>query len=180
MAAFAVIALVLAAVGLFGVISYAVRTRRGEIGMRMALGAERRGIMRMVIGQGIVLALAGIVIGTVAALAVSGFMRSIVWGVSPTHPLVLLATGALLAAVSAAACYWPAGWASGVGSRPRAEGRVGRAGQESRAKLYPAPPGVTATHKPCSNEQARGWTWSQTSQRTSNGGPRNGVTPRAS
>ena len=114
MAAFAVIALVLAAVGLFGVISYAVRTRRGEIGMRMALGAERRGIMRMVIGQGIVLALAGVVIGALAALALSSFMRSIVWGVSPTDPLVLLATGALLAAVSAAACYWPARWASGV------------------------------------------------------------------
>jgi predicted permease len=114
MAAFAVIALVLAAVGLFGVISYAVRTRKGEIGMRMALGAERRGIMRMVVGQGIVLALAGLVIGALAALALSGFMRSIVWGVSPTDPLVLLATGALLAVVSAAACYWPARWASSV------------------------------------------------------------------
>jgi len=114
MAAFAVIALVLAAVGLFGVISYAVRTRRGEIGMRMALGAERRGIMRMVVGQGIVLALAGILIGTLAAVALSRFMRGIVWGVSPTDPLVLLAMGALLAVVSAAASYWPARWASSV------------------------------------------------------------------
>ena len=114
MSAFAVMALVLAAVGLFGVISYAVQTRRGEIGMRMALGAERRGIVRMVVGQGIVLALAGILIGTLAALVLSRFTRSIVWGVSPTDPLVLLATGALLAVVSAAACYWPARWASSV------------------------------------------------------------------
>jgi ABC-type antimicrobial peptide transport system permease subunit len=114
MGAFAVIALVLAAVGLFGVTSYAVRTRRGEIGMRMALGAERRGILRMVVGQGLVLALAGIVIGTLAALALSRFIRSIVWGVSPTDPMVLLATGVLLAVVSAAACYRPARWASSV------------------------------------------------------------------
>jgi predicted permease len=114
MAGFAVIALVLAAVGLFGVISYVVRTRRREIGMRMALGAERRGIMRMVVGQGIVLALAGILIGTLAAVALSRFMRSIVWGVSPTDPLVLLAMGALLAVVSAVASYWPARWASSV------------------------------------------------------------------
>lgn len=114
MAVFAGIALVLAAVGLFGVISYAVRTRRGEIGMRMALGAEQSGIMRMVIRQGIVLALAGILIGTLAALGLSRFMRSVVWGVSPTDPLVLLATGVVLAVVSAVACYWPARWASSV------------------------------------------------------------------
>ena len=114
MAGFAVIALVLAAVGLFGVISYAVRTRKGEIGMRMALGAERRGIMRMVVGQGIVLALTGILVGTLAALALSRSIRGIVWGVSPTDPLVLLAMGALLAVVSAAASYWPARSASSV------------------------------------------------------------------
>ncbi len=114
MAAFAGIALVLAAVGLFGVISYAVRMRRGEIGVRMALGAERRGILRMVVGQGIVLALTGIFIGTLAALGLSRFVRSIVWGVSPTDPLVLLVTAALLAVVSVAACYWPARWASSV------------------------------------------------------------------
>ena len=114
MAAFAVIALVLAAVGLFGVISYAVRTRRGEIGMRMALGAERGRIMRMVVGQGIVLSLAGILVGALATVALSRFVRSIVWGVSPTDPLVLLLMGALLAVVSAAACYWPARWASSV------------------------------------------------------------------
>ncbi len=114
MTAFAVLALLVAVVGLFGVISYAVRTRTRELGIRMALGAEKQEIMTMVLRQGAFLSTAGIVGGVIGALVLGRFMESVVFGLSPTDPFVLAATALVLAAVSLLACWAPARWACRV------------------------------------------------------------------
>jgi predicted permease len=108
MGSFAAIAFVVAVTGLFGVISYAVQTRTAELGVRMALGAEKRKIKAMVLWQGALLTAIGIVVGIIGVLLLGSFMESMVFGVSPTDPVIFLATAAVLAAVSVLACYAPA------------------------------------------------------------------------
>src|SRR5262249_46987318 len=105
---FAAIALVLAAVGVYGVISYAVSQRTQEIGVRVALGAQRRDVFRLIVGHGALLGGIGIAIGLGGALGVTGFLRSLLFGVSPFDPLSFVAVSALLCSISLVASYLPA------------------------------------------------------------------------
>ena len=105
---FGILALVLATIGLYGVLSYAVRQRTAEIGVRMAFGAEGGQILRMVVRQGLVLAGAGVGLGLVAAFPLTRMMESLVVGVAPTDPLTFAAVSALFVLVAALACYLPA------------------------------------------------------------------------
>ena len=109
--AFAVLAVLLAGVGVYGVISYSVAQRRQEIGLRMALGAQRGDVLRLVIRQALGLALAGVAIGAGLALALTRFLGSLVYQVSASDPLTFTAVGLLLVLVSLAASYLPA-WAA--------------------------------------------------------------------
>ena len=108
LAFFALGALVLAAVGLYAVMSYAVAQRRHEIGIRLALGAQGRDILTLVLTQGLVLTLVGLALGLAGALVVTRVMASILYGVSATDPLVFGGVAAVLAAASLLACYLPA------------------------------------------------------------------------
>jgi putative ABC transport system permease protein len=108
LAAFAAIALVLAAVGLYGVVSYSVSQRTQEIGLRMAMGAQRRDVLRMVVGGGMKLALIGAVIGVAGALALSNVVATMLFDVTPLDPVSYSATAAVLLAVATLACYVPA------------------------------------------------------------------------
>ena len=105
---FALIALFLASVGLYGVVAYTVSRRTQEIGLRMAIGAQAGEVMRMVLSGGMKLALLGVVIGTAAALALSRLVTSMLYEVTAFDPLSYLATGLILLAVAALACYVPA------------------------------------------------------------------------
>jgi len=105
---FGLLALLLASIGLYGVMSYAVAERTHEIGLRMALGASQGQILRQVIGQGTFLTIIGIVIGLAAALALTRFITSYLFGVSAMDPPTFLAIGALLAVIALVACYLPA------------------------------------------------------------------------
>jgi len=109
---FAGVAVVLALVGLYGVLATVVRQRTAEIGVRMAFGASGPSIFRLVVGQGMKLAALGIAIGLFAAFAVTRVMRSMLVGVSATDPLTFLAITALFIAVAALACWVPARRAS--------------------------------------------------------------------
>jgi putative ABC transport system permease protein len=102
------IALVLAAVGIYGVIAYAVSRRTHEIGVRMALGADRHAILRMVIRYGVTLTAIGLAIGVPSALALSRVLGSLLYGVSATDPLVFASVSGLILLVSITACYAPA------------------------------------------------------------------------
>ena len=105
---FAGLALALACVGIYGVISYLVGQRTHEIGVRVALGAQDRDVMRLVIGHGARMALLGVVIGIVAALGLTRLMANQLFGVSAHDPLTFAGVGALLMIVALAACYVPA------------------------------------------------------------------------
>ncbi len=105
---FAAIALVLAAVGIFGVISYSAAQRTHEIGVRMALGAQPRDVLRLILGQGAKLALAGLGIGIVAALLLTRLMASMLYSISATDPVTFIAVAILLLGVALLACYIPA------------------------------------------------------------------------
>jgi putative ABC transport system permease protein len=109
LAAFAGLALVLAAVGIYGLLSHVVAQRTNEIGVRMALGANRRQILRDVVGYGLGLVGVGVAVGLVGALALSRLMGSLVFGIGATDPLTFVAVAALLLAVSLVACLVPAG-----------------------------------------------------------------------
>ena len=104
---FAGLALALAAIGLFGVISYSVSRRTHEIGIRMALGAKKKDVLRIVVGQALILTLIGLAIGLVGALALTRFLRSLLFEISPTDPLTFIAVPILLALVALLACYIP-------------------------------------------------------------------------
>jgi predicted permease len=105
---FAVLALLLAALGTYGVLSYMVTQHRREIGIRMALGAERTTVLRGVLGYGLTLASVGIVGGLAAALALTRLMETLLFGVRPSDPLTLAGVAAVVAAVAAAASVIPA------------------------------------------------------------------------
>jgi len=105
---FGVLALSLAAVGIYGVIAYGTKQRTHEIGIRMALGAEPRDVLRLVLGKGLKMTCIGIAIGAAAALAVTRLMNSLLFGVSATDPLTFLGVTGLLAMVALLACYVPA------------------------------------------------------------------------
>lgn len=107
-AAFAVTALLLAALGIYGVISYIVSERTHEIGIRLALGAQRADILKMVLRQGLSLAIAGAAVGLVGALIVSHLMAGLLYGVRPTDPLTFAGVAILLISVALLACYIPA------------------------------------------------------------------------
>ncbi len=112
--AFALVALALAAVGVYGVIAYASRQRTQEIAIRMALGAQRREVLQLVMRRGLVLTAAGLLIGLPAALAASRLLESHLFGVSALDPLTFCSVTALLAAVALGACYLPARRAAGI------------------------------------------------------------------
>ncbi|HKW34145.1 MAG TPA: ABC transporter permease [Candidatus Acidoferrum sp.] len=105
---FAALALVLASVGIYGVIAYGVTQRTQEFGIRIALGAEGRDVLRLVLGQGTRLVLLGIVLGVVLALALGKFLATLLYGISPADPLTFGGVAFLLAVVALAACYLPA------------------------------------------------------------------------
>ncbi|HEX4945767.1 MAG TPA: FtsX-like permease family protein, partial [Blastocatellia bacterium] len=105
---FGLLALALAAIGLYGVMAYSVAQRTRELGIRIALGASVREIHKLVIGQGMRLALLGIAIGLVISLGVMRLMKNLLFGVSATDPLTFLAIGGLLLTVALLACYLPA------------------------------------------------------------------------
>ena len=112
--AFALVALVLAAAGIYGVISYQVARRTREIGVRMALGASRGRVVREVVGEAAVLGVIGVALGTIGALAAVRFARGMLYGVAPTDPLTFGSVAALLMAVALAAALVPAAKASGI------------------------------------------------------------------
>ena len=105
---FASTALVLAAVGIYGVMSYAVSRRTHELGVRLALGASRREILRLVVWEGMVLAAIGTAVGLTAALGLTRLMGSLLYGVRPADPATLAAVSLLLAGIALLACYIPA------------------------------------------------------------------------
>jgi predicted permease len=107
-ALFALTALLLASIGVYGVISYLVTERTREIGIRLALGAQKRNILRVVLQQGLQLAVAGAVIGLVCALIMSHLMATLLYGVKPTDPLSFGGVAALFVSVALLACYLPA------------------------------------------------------------------------
>ena len=110
----AVIALLMATIGVFGVLSYNVSRRAREVGIRMALGAEPSSVRRLVLRQGLTQAAIGVVIGVAGALWLTRFMSSLLFNVSPSDPLTLVAVSGLLGLTAAVACYVPASRATRV------------------------------------------------------------------
>jgi putative ABC transport system permease protein len=108
LASFGVLALLLASIGMYGVISYSVMQRTQEIGIRMALGAERRSVFSMVLRQGTRLALVGVAVGLAGAFAVTRTMTRFLYGVQATDPLTFACVSLLLVAIALLACYLPA------------------------------------------------------------------------
>jgi ABC-type antimicrobial peptide transport system permease subunit len=105
---FALLALVITAAGIGGVLAFSVNQRTQEIGIRMALGASRGAVMTMVLRQGLTLVLLGLAGGTIGALCLARLMKEVLFGVSPTDPLTFLAVTAVLFAVAVLACFMPA------------------------------------------------------------------------
>ncbi|HSE25469.1 MAG TPA: ABC transporter permease [Pyrinomonadaceae bacterium] len=104
---FAALALILATIGIFGVINYSVAQRTHELGIRIALGAQRSDVFKLVIGQGLALALVGVGLGAAGAFAATRLLRGLLFGVSPTDALTFVIVSALVIAVALFACYLP-------------------------------------------------------------------------
>jgi putative ABC transport system permease protein len=104
----ALLALILAAAGIYGVLAYSVAHRVHEIGVRMAFGAGRWQVLRLVVGQGLLIALVGVVAGAVGALFLTRLLVSFLHNVSPTDPLTFMTVALLLVGVALIACYVPA------------------------------------------------------------------------
>jgi putative ABC transport system permease protein len=111
---FAVLSLALSAIGLFGVMSYGVNQRTTEIGIRMAVGAEPKDVLKLILREGLVLAVVGTLLGATGGFALTRFLSSLLVGISATDPAIYLAASALLLVVAIAACFWPARKASAV------------------------------------------------------------------
>lgn len=105
---FSALALILTAVGLYGITAYSVAQRTQEIGIRMALGAKRRDVLRLILGQGTRLVLIGEVIGMAGALVLARLITSLLYGVQANDPWVFAFVGTVLAVVALLACYIPA------------------------------------------------------------------------
>jgi ABC-type antimicrobial peptide transport system permease subunit len=114
MASFAIAAVLISAIGLYGLVSYSVAQRTREFGVRLALGAERTAVLGLVLGQGVRLAAIGAAMGIAGAIGVLGAMRSMLFGVSPMDPVTLGAVVAVIFAMALAAAYIPARRAVGV------------------------------------------------------------------
>jgi putative ABC transport system permease protein len=110
----ATVALALAAVGVYGLLSYSITERTREIGIRLALGAPKRAVFKLVIGQGLLLTLMGISAGLAAAIALTRFLTNLLFGVSTTDPLTFGLIALLLTVVALGACYLPARRAANV------------------------------------------------------------------
>jgi ABC-type antimicrobial peptide transport system permease subunit len=108
------VALLIASIGIYGVLAYSVSQRTGEIGVRMALGATPRGVLRLIVGEGMTVVLIGIGTGVVAGLALGQTVSSLVFGVPVRDPLTFACVAAALAGVALAACTIPALRASRV------------------------------------------------------------------
>jgi predicted permease len=105
---FGILGLVLASVGLYGILAHGVARRTHEIGIRTALGANQIDVLRLVLGQGLKLTFIGVAIGIIAALALTRFLSSLLYGVQPTDPLTFVAVSLILIVVALLACYVPA------------------------------------------------------------------------
>jgi putative ABC transport system permease protein len=105
---FATAALALAAIGIYGVVAFSVTRRTQEVGIRMALGAERSDVLRLVVGEGAWLALLGVAIGVAASLAITRLLSSLLFGVSATDPITFTCVAVLLTLVALLASYIPA------------------------------------------------------------------------
>ena len=105
---FGILALLLACIGLYGLLSYEVSRRTREIGIRMALGAQRRGVLKLIVGQGIVLAISGAIVGIAVSLGVTRYLRSMLYDIHANDPVTIVGVAILLTLVAVAACYVPA------------------------------------------------------------------------
>jgi len=111
---FGALALFLAACGIYGVLAYSVAQRRREIGVRMALGAQKRDILTLVLRRGLKLTLVGVAIGLAAASALTRIIQNLLYGVTPTDPVTFAAVSLLLVMVALLACWLPARRAANV------------------------------------------------------------------
>ncbi len=111
---FAGLALALAAVGIYGVVAFSVAHRAREIGVRMALGARPSAVMGMVMRQGLLPVLAGVVVGLAGSFALARYLKTLVYGVAPDDPVSLASAGVVLLAAGAIACWLPARRAAGI------------------------------------------------------------------
>ncbi len=111
---FGLLALALASIGLYGIMAYSVNQRKREIGLRMALGAARASVLRLILKQGMSLVVTGVLIGFVAAILVGSLLSRMLYGVSPSDPVSVAGSAVVLLAIALVACYLPARWASRV------------------------------------------------------------------
>jgi putative ABC transport system permease protein len=111
---FALVALGLSAVGLYGVMSYGVNQRTNEIGIRMAIGAEPKDVLKLILREGLALAVIGTLFGVTGAFALTRLLSTVLFRVSTTDPVIYLGAAALLLVVAILACFWPALRASAV------------------------------------------------------------------